>query len=182
MMTMITINSINVKPFWFLSIFSLPCLGHVNNFTMWLLPQHILFPMVVGVQCCGSKRKGVRHFPHARHGNNLSHRRSIRSHPEFAAPATWHPSCKLPVGPIYETVGKYKTDLHFLGQPVLLSLSHSAASVVKSIYLGIATAARIPMMTIITINSINVNPLGFLIINSPPFLNWLKFLRYLSKP
>jgi hypothetical protein len=34
----------------------------------------------------------------------------------------------------------------------------SAAFLVKSIYLGIATAARIPMMTMITINSISVKP------------------------
>jgi hypothetical protein len=36
-----------------------------------------------------------------------------------------------------------------------------AASEVKSIYLGIATTARIPIITMITTNSINVKPFWF---------------------
>jgi hypothetical protein len=44
----------------------------------------------------------------------------------------------------------------------------SAALCVKSIYLGIATAAKIPMITIMITNSINVNPFWFLSISYPP--------------
>jgi hypothetical protein len=45
------------------------------------------------------------------------------------------------------------------------------ASVVKLMYLGIAMAARIPMITIITINSINVKPFWFFSIFMPSSQN-----------
>jgi hypothetical protein len=51
-----------------------------------------------------------------------------------------------------------KRELADLRPPNIPFAVPSEAAVVKSIYLGIATAARMPIMTMITINSINVNP------------------------
>jgi hypothetical protein len=54
------------------------------------------------------------------------------------------------------------------------------ALVVKSTYVGMATAARIPIMTMITINSINVNPFWFFSILSAVSWRYLCLQKLVS--